>query len=69
VQNLSPGCAAGEVTGCHCVANGCNGPLQVVAPADPIAEALEQTRAAWLASRDGRRLRRDLLALLAELEG
>jgi hypothetical protein len=33
-----------------------------------IVDALEQARAAWTSSRDGRRLRRDLLRLLAELE-
>jgi hypothetical protein len=48
VRDLSPSCAAGDVTGCHCVANGCNGPLQAVAPADPIAEALDRTRATWI---------------------
>jgi hypothetical protein len=41
----------------------------VVAPADPVAEALDRARAAWFSGRDGRRLRRDLLALFAELEG
>jgi hypothetical protein len=40
----------------------------VVAPTDPIADALDRARAAWIASRDGRRLRRELLGLLAELE-
>jgi hypothetical protein len=40
----------------------------VVAPADPIADALDRTRAAWTSDRDGRRLRRDLLGLLTELE-
>jgi hypothetical protein len=34
----------------------------------PVVEALDRARAAWIAARDGRRLRRDLLALLAELE-
>ena len=43
--------------------------LQAVAPADPVVEALDRARAAWISGRDSRRLRRDLLALLAELEG
>jgi len=68
VPGISASCAAGGVTVCHCVANRCNGPLHVVAPADPVAEALERARSARLSSRDGRRLRRDLLALLADLE-
>jgi hypothetical protein len=38
------------------------------APADPIAEALDRTRAAWISGRGGRWLRRNLLALLVELE-
>jgi hypothetical protein len=41
--------------------------LQPVAPADPAAEALDRARAAWISGRDGRRLRRELLGLLAEL--
>jgi hypothetical protein len=40
----------------------------VFTPADPVTEALDRARAAWFSNRDGRRLRRDLLALLAELE-
>jgi hypothetical protein len=40
----------------------------VVAPADPIAEALDRARIAWLSGRNGRQLRRDLLRLIAELE-
>ena len=68
VRDLSPSCAAGDVTGCHCVANGCNGSLLVVAPVDPVAEALDRARAGWISGRDGRRLRRDLLRILAELE-
>jgi hypothetical protein len=69
VRKISPSCAAGDVTACHCEANRCNGSLQVVAPADPVTEALDRARAAWFTSRDGRRLRRDLLRLLAEIEG
>jgi hypothetical protein len=48
--------------------NRCNGSLQAVAPADPIVEVLDRARAAWISGRDGRRLRRDLLRLLAEIE-
>jgi hypothetical protein len=69
VRDLSPSCTAGDVTACHCAANRCNGSLQAGAPADPIVEVLDRARAAWISGRDGRRLRRDLLALLAELEG
>ena len=69
VPDLSPTYAAGDVTECHCVANDCNGRLLVVVPAEPVAEALDRARAAWISGRDGRRLRRDLLELLAELEG
>ena len=68
VLEFSAGCAGGEVTACHCVANRCNGPLQVVAPADPIIEALDRARIAWISGRDRRQLRRDLLHLIAELE-
>jgi hypothetical protein len=68
VPEISPSCAAGDVTACHCAANRCNGSLQAVAPADPVVETLDRARAAWISGRDGRRLRRDLLALLAELE-
>jgi len=42
--------------------------LQAVAPADPVTEAFDRTRAAWISGRDGRRLRRDLLGLLAKFE-
>jgi hypothetical protein len=69
VREISPGCAVDDVTGCDSAADRCNGSLQVVAPQDPIAEALDQARAVWIAGRDGRLLRRDLLRLLAELEG
>lgn len=69
VPEISPGYAAEGATACHGVANGCNGLLQLVAPSDPITEALDRARVAWLSGREGRRLRRDLLALLAELEG
>jgi hypothetical protein len=68
VREISPSCAADGVTACHGAANRCNGSLQVVAPADPIAEALDRVRAAWIAAHDGRRLRRDLLGLVAKLE-
>jgi hypothetical protein len=68
VPEISTSCAAGDVTACHGVANRCNGPLQPVAPADPIAEALDRVRSAWTSGRDSRRLRRDLLGLFAELE-
>jgi hypothetical protein len=40
----------------------------VVAPADLVAERLEQVLAVWVSEHASRRLRRDLLALLAELE-
>ncbi|HSK02973.1 MAG TPA: hypothetical protein VK932_17095 [Kofleriaceae bacterium] len=69
MRDLSLGCAADDVTACHCAGNRCNGSLQAVAPADPVTEALDRARAAWNTDRDARRLRRDLLALLAELEG
>lgn len=36
--------------------------------ADPVAEALDQARAAWVGGHDGHRLRRDLVRLLADLE-
>jgi hypothetical protein len=69
VHEISPTCAADDVTGCGSAANRRNGSLQVVAPRDPIAEALDQARSAWLSDHDGHQLRRDLLRLLAELEG
>jgi hypothetical protein len=69
VPEISATCATGNVTACHCVANRCNGSLQVVAPADPIVEALDRARAAWMSDRDRRRLRRDLFGLLADLDG
>ncbi|HWU90325.1 MAG TPA: hypothetical protein VN253_23835 [Kofleriaceae bacterium] len=69
MPEISTSCEAGNVTGCHCAANRCNGPLQAIAPADPVAEALDRARATWLANHDGRRLRRDLFGLLAEFEG
>jgi hypothetical protein len=68
VPEFSTSCAVGDVTACHCVANRCNGPLQVVATADPIVEALDRARTAWISGRGGHRLRRDLLHLSAELE-
>jgi hypothetical protein len=61
-------CTAGDDVACHCAANRCNGSLQVVAPADFVAKTLEQVLAVWVSEHDGRRLRRDLLALLAELD-
>jgi hypothetical protein len=69
VRDLSPSCTVEDVAEYHCAANCCNGPLHVVAPPDPIAEALDQARAVWISDRDSHRLRRDLLRLLAELEG
>jgi hypothetical protein len=68
MREVSKVCAVGDAVDCPNVADPCNGPLQEVAPADPVAKALEQARAAWLVGHDGRRLRRDLLRLLAELE-
>ena len=68
VPEISTSCAAGDVTACHCAANRCNGTLQPVAPSDPTTEALDRAHATWISGRDDRRLRRDLLALLAELE-
>jgi hypothetical protein len=68
VRENSASCVAGDVTGCHCAANRCNGSLQAVALEDPVVEALDRARAAWIPGRDGRRLRRDLLRLLAEIE-
>jgi hypothetical protein len=38
------------------------------AAGDPVAEALDRARSAWISDRDGRQLRRDLLHLIAELE-
>jgi len=61
-------CATGDAVGCHDAADSCNGSLQVVALADPVAEALDRARTTWISGHDGRRLRRDLLRLLAELE-
>lgn len=69
MPEISAGCTAGDVTACHCAANRCNVSLQAVAPADPIVDALDRARTAWISDRDGRRLRRDLLALIAEFEG
>lgn len=40
-----------------------------VVQADSVGEALEAARATWASERDPRRLRRELLRLLAELEG
>jgi len=68
LRDLLPACPIGDVTGRHCVANRCNGSLHVVAPVDPIAEALDRARSAWLSDRDGRQLRRDLFRLLTEIE-
>ena len=50
------------------VVNRCIGSLQMVAPANPIIEVLDRARIVWIAGHDDRRLRRDLLGLLAELD-
>jgi hypothetical protein len=65
---ISEACATGGAASCHGVADPCNGSLQAVAPGDSVADGLDRARAAWICSRDSRRLRRDLLRLLAELE-
>jgi hypothetical protein len=67
VRDLSLGCVTGDASACDGAADRCNGSLQAVAPADPIAESLEQARLAWITDRDVCGLRRDLLELLAEL--
>lgn len=67
-REVSETCEVGRVAGCDGVADPCNGSLQVVAHADPVAESLDQARATWLSGRDGRRLRRELLRLLAAIE-
>ena len=67
-REISESCTASDVVGNHAMADACNGPLQPVALADPIAEALDRVRAAWISDHDGRRLRRELLRLLTELE-
>jgi hypothetical protein len=54
VSEISTSRTTGDVTACHCVANRCNDPLQVVASADPIAEELDLVRSAWLSDHDGR---------------
>jgi hypothetical protein len=69
VPEISASYAAGGVTACHGVASRCSGSLQAVALADPVAEALDRARVAWISDRDRRRLRRDLLGLLADLDG
>ena len=61
-------CAAGTIADDRSVADPRNGPLHDVAPADPVTDALERARAAWIVGHDARRLRRSLLWLLAELE-
>jgi hypothetical protein len=68
-REISESCTTGVAAGNHAMADACNDPLQPVAPADPIAEALDRVRAAWISDHDGRRLRRGLLRLLTELEG
>jgi hypothetical protein len=67
VRDLSLGCTTGDASACDGAADRCNGSLQAVASTDPIAEALERARLAWITDRDAYGLRRDLLELLAEL--
>jgi len=67
-REISETCTVGNASSCHGVADPCNGPLHEVALLDPVVDALDQVRAAWIADRNARRLRRDLLRLLAELE-
>jgi hypothetical protein len=46
-------------------------PVREISPAcaaDGVAEALDRARTAWISGRDGHRLRRDLVRLLADLE-
>jgi len=69
VRDLSPGCTNDDASTCDGAADRCNGSLQAVASTDPIAEALEQARLAWIFDRDRCRLRCVLLELLAEFEG
>ena len=65
---ISQADAASDAAGCYGVADPRNDSLHGLAPADPVAAALDRARAAWRARRGSRRLRRDLLRLLAELE-
>jgi hypothetical protein len=67
VLDLSPSCAPDAASTCDGAADRCNGSLQGVASADPIADALERVRTSWVADRDGSRLRRSLLELFAEI--
>jgi hypothetical protein len=68
VTEIAEAYAVGAAAGCHGLMDVCNGSLQAVVPVDPVADALDQARSAWISSRDSRRLCRDLLRLLAELE-
>jgi hypothetical protein len=65
---VSEPCGVDDAADCPSVADHRNGSLQPVAPVDPVADALDHARTAWISSHDGRRLRRALLRLLAELE-
>jgi hypothetical protein len=67
VRDLSLGCVTGDASACDGAVDRCNGSLQAVTPADPIAEALDQARIIWISERDRCRLRCVLLDLLAEL--